>query len=221
MIDLVLGDDHTLFVDALATVLTQSGFTVGAIETTAAATMRSVQRLQPDVCLLDRHFSDGDALDIIGDLIAASARTKVLMLSADNDEDGIQRALCAGAAGYLHKGRSLTALTSTIRRIMRDEVVVDLPIRPPVRRPAPDADAHRLARYLTARERECLAMLVEGLSTRAMVNRLGVSSTTVRTHVQALLTKLGVHSRLEAASFAVRHRLIDDPSMPTSSAQVM
>ena len=67
--------------------------------------------------------------------------------------------------------------------------------------------ALRLAAHLTSRERECLMMLVEGLDTAAMVQRLGVSRTTVRTHLQAVLTKLGVHSRLEAASFAVRHRL--------------
>jgi two-component system nitrate/nitrite response regulator NarL len=68
----------------------------------------------------------------------------------------------------------------------------------------------RLAGYLTARERECLRLLVEGLDTARMATRLGVSPATVRTHVQLLLTKLGVHSRLEAASLAVRYRLLDD-----------
>ena len=69
-----------------------------------------------------------------------------------------------------------------------------------------------LAEHLTGREWQCLAMLVEGLNTTAMTARLGVSRTTVRTHVQALLTKLGVHSRLEAASLAVRYRLLDEDS---------
>ncbi len=69
---------------------------------------------------------------------------------------------------------------------------------------------HRLAAYLTIRERQCLQLLVEGLDTAQMAVRLGVSPATVRTHVQSLLTKLGVHSRLEAASLAVRHRLLED-----------
>ena len=69
---------------------------------------------------------------------------------------------------------------------------------------------HRLAAYLTIRERQCLGLLVEGLDTAQMAVRLGVSPATVRTHVQSLLTKLGVHSRLEAASLAVRHRLLED-----------
>src|SRR6202034_970986 len=67
----------------------------------------------------------------------------------------------------------------------------------------------RMASHLTSRERECLMMLVEGLDTAAMVDLLGVSRTTVRTHLQSVLTNLGVHSRLEAVSFAVRHRLPD------------
>ena len=69
---------------------------------------------------------------------------------------------------------------------------------------------HRLAAYLTIRERHCRRPLVEGLDTAQMAVRLGVSPATVRTHVQSLLTKLGVHSRPEAASLAVRHRLLED-----------
>ncbi|MGH3753399.1 MAG: helix-turn-helix domain-containing protein [Pseudonocardiaceae bacterium] len=71
------------------------------------------------------------------------------------------------------------------------------------------SEARRLAAHLTARERECLVLLIEGLGTRAMTLRLGVSTTTVRSHVQGLLTKLGVHSRLEAAAFAVRYDLVE------------
>lgn len=69
---------------------------------------------------------------------------------------------------------------------------------------------HWLAAYLTIGERQCLRLLVEGRDTAQMAVRLGVSPATVRTHVQSLLTKLGVHSRLEAASLAVRHRLLED-----------
>jgi DNA-binding CsgD family transcriptional regulator len=88
------------------------------------------------------------------------------------------------------------------------EVVVNVPSRPARRLSRPD-QAEGLAALLTCRERQCLLMLVEGLDTAAMVARLGVSRTTVRTHLQAVLTKLGVHSRLEAASFAVRYGLPD------------
>jgi two-component system, NarL family, nitrate/nitrite response regulator NarL len=89
--------------------------------------------------------------------------------------------------------------------------VVTVP-RPRAPQPSQElADARRLASYLTVRERECLALIAEGLGTDAMAKRLGVSNTTVRTHSQRLLTKLGVHSRLEAASLAIRYSLLDWP----------
>jgi two-component system nitrate/nitrite response regulator NarL len=119
----------------------------------------------------------------------------------------------AGASGYVHKTRSVTVLKQTIERVLRGEVVVEAPAKPAIRsRLARQPDALRLAGYLTARERQCLELLVAGQDTAAMVSSLGVSAATVRTHVQALLTKLGVHSRLEAASFAVRHGLLDEPA---------
>jgi DNA-binding NarL/FixJ family response regulator len=121
-------------------------------------------------------------------------------------------ALDAGASGYLHKTRSLASLTAAIDGVLSDQVVVDLPGPPPERRAAHHLAAHRLAAHLTGREWECLELLVEGLDTTTMARRLGVSRTTIRTHVQALLTKLGVHSRLEAASFAVRNRLLAEAS---------
>jgi two-component system, NarL family, nitrate/nitrite response regulator NarL len=210
MTDLVLGDDHTVFLDALSTVLTQRGFTVSAVASSIADTIESVRKQQPDVCLVDRHFAADDGVDAIGEMLAASTRTKVLVLTADRDSDGIVRALRAGASGYLHKTRGISALAAAIDRVLNDEVVVDVPAAATMQRPTQGDDARRLATYLTARERECLALLVQGLSTAAMVSILGVSRTTVRTHVQALLTKLGVHSRLEAASFAVRYGLLDE-----------
>ena len=212
MADLVIGDDHAVFLDALSTVLGQRGFNV-TVALNAAETVASVRRNKPDICLVDRHFAEDDGVESIGHVIAASPHTKVLVLSADSDTDGVLRALRAGASGYLHKTQGVTALTAAIDRVLRGEVVVGVPktgAATHARRPVQAGDAHRLASYLTDRERECLMLLVEGLDTGAMVARLGVSRTTVRSHVQALLTKLGVHSRLEAASFAVRYRLLDD-----------
>ncbi len=207
--DLVLGDDHTVFLDALSTVLVQRGFRV-KVARTAAETIESVREQQPDVCLIDRHFADDDGVDAIAKMLAASSRTKVLVLSADADNDGVLRALRAGAAGYLHKTRGVSALAAAIDRVLRGEVVVNVPKTATVRQSTRGDDAHRLASYLTGRERQCLGLLVEGLDTAAMATKLHVSRTTVRTHVQAILTKLGVHSRLEAASFAVRYGLLED-----------
>ncbi|SER57786.1 response regulator [Actinokineospora terrae] len=211
MTDLLLCDDHTVFADALSTVLTQHGFTVRGVAATVSGAVAALRGLKPDLCLLDRTLADGDGIDALGELIKASTHTKILVLTADDNPDTVARALEAGAVGYLHKTGSVTALAQALRRALNGEVVVELPNRVSRSRSPEIGDAQRLAAHLTPRERQCLALLVEGASTVAMQRRMGISSTTVRTHIQALLTKLGVHSRLEAASFAVRNRLLVDP----------
>ena len=143
--------------------------------------------------------------------------TKVIVLTADQDPAGMVLAMAAGAAGYVHKTRGLAALVCAIRRAYSGDVVVALP-SDAMSRSRGDMDAIRLASFLTTRERQCLALLAEGLGTTAMARRLGISATTVRTHVQAVLSKLGVHSRLEAASLAVRHALVDDVGLPSQQA---
>ena len=209
MTGLVIGDDHSVFLDAMSAVLIQRGYEV-TVARSVQDTIETVRRTQPDVCLIDRHFAGDNGITAISTMLTASSRTKVLVLSADPDTEGIRQALHAGASGYLHKTRGVSALTRAIDRVQRGEVVVDVPKPAPVRPPSRRDDAHRLAAFLTARERECLLLLVEGLDTAGIATKLGVSPATVRTHVQSLMTKLGVHSRLEAASYAVRHRLLDD-----------
>jgi DNA-binding NarL/FixJ family response regulator len=212
MTSLVLGDDHAVFLDAMATVLGQHGYTV-AVSCTIEGTLEAVRQRRPDVCLLDRHFAEADSIGVVSELLDASPDTKILVLSADPETDGVLRALQCGAAGYLHKTRGVAAVTSAIDRVRRGEVVVDVPRAMGGQRWQRRDDLRRLAGYLSDRERDCLGLMVEGLNTSAMAAQLGVSQATVRTHAQAVLTKLGVHSRLEAASLAVRYRLLGaDPA---------
>jgi two-component system, NarL family, nitrate/nitrite response regulator NarL len=210
--DLVLGDDHLVFLEALAAVLVAEGLHVVAAENTLAGVLEAVRIHQPDVCLLGSHFADGDGVLAIPDVIGVSPHTRVLVLTADNDPGVMLRALEFGAAGYIHKTLGVAALTDAISRIVQGEVVVNP--RKDYRRGVDAAEAHRLAVRLTARERECLGLLVDGLPTGAIAFQLGVSRTTVRSHIQSLLIKLGVHSRLEAVSVAVRYSLVA-PRMPT------
>ena len=206
---LVLGDDQGIFLDALSTVLAQRGYVIGAVARSSAEMIAFVRSQRPDACLIDCGLAADEGLGTIGRVLNASEDTRVLMLAADPDPSAAARALDAGASGYLHQSRGIDALTAALDQVMQGEVVVDIPEAPSARRSRADSHGHRLAARLTSRERECLAMLVAGLDTEAMVAELGVARTTVRTHLQSVLTKLGVHSRLEAASFAVRHGLLD------------
>lgn len=208
MANLALGGDHRVFLDALSTVLAQYGHEVRAIADSAAGLAESVRQQQPDVCVLSVDAAGRECADLVQRIRAASPRTTILLVSAEADQRAVLQALKAGVAGYLHKSRGVLALVAGIERVLSGEITVDIPPESSVRWPGPADVKQRLAAHLTARELECLTMLVEGLDTTAMVARLGVSRTTIRTHVQAVLTKLGVHSRLEAASVAVRSGLL-------------
>ena len=204
---IVLGDEHAVFVESLVSVLTSHGFRVPAVARNLAGTIEAIRHQQPDVGLLARHFSDGDGVSAISRISAVSPATRIVILAADRDAEAMRQAVRLGAAGYLHKTCGVRKLVHALERVIDGAVVLDAPPASTARSDV--SEARRLAAHLTARERECLALLVEGLDTAAMTLRLGVSTTTVRSHVQALLTKLGVHSRLEAATFAVRYDLVD------------
>lgn len=206
---LVLGDDQGIFLDTLSTVLAQRGYRIGAVARSPAEMISFVRSQQPDACLIDCLTAADDGIEKTGQVLEASEGTRVLLLAADPDAAAAARAIKAGAAGYLHQSRGIDALILAIGRVMQGEPVVDVPAVPSSRRPRAVSHAHLLAASLTSRERECLAMLVAGHGTETMVAELGVARATVRTHLQSVLTKLGVHSRLEAASFSVHHRLPD------------
>jgi two-component system, NarL family, nitrate/nitrite response regulator NarL len=169
-LDVVLCDDHPVFAEALARVLAGYGFRVRAVVHAVEDVVPAVLAHRPRVCVVDRHFADGDGLAVLPAVRAASPATRTVLLTADRDPDTARRALAAGADGYLCKTAGVSALASTLSRVAAGEVVTDLPV--PVG-PAPEhAEAHRLAGHLTPRERDTLAMIVDGLGTAAMAARL-------------------------------------------------
>lgn len=217
---LILGDDQALFLDALATVLAQHGHEVSVVARSPEELVAHARHQRPDACVIDCNVAVDEGTQTIRQVCEVSPDTIVVVLSAAADADSAELALDAGAAGYLHQSRGVDVLVAALEKMRSGQQVIDVPDAGPARRLRPASHADRLAGSLTARERECLSLLVAGLDTAAMVRQMGVSRTTVRTHLQSVLTKLGVHSRLEAASFAVRHRLVDAWAEPASlSAQ--
>ncbi len=207
MTSIVIGDDHAVFVESLVSVLVGQGFHVPAAARSLTGTVEAVHHHRPDICLLGRRFSDGEGITALRHIITVSPATRVLILAAGDDADAMHQALRSGAAGYVPTTWGVRKLIHALERVTDGVVAPDAAQASSAQ--SEGSEAHRLAAHLTVRERECLALLVEGHDTAAMTLRLGVSTTTVRSHVQALLTKLGVHSRLEAVTFAVRHHLVD------------
>jgi DNA-binding NarL/FixJ family response regulator len=144
---------------------------------------------------------------VLAELREGSPTTRTLVLTADPDRGAAQDALDRGADAFVHKTRGMSTLLAAIDRVLAGATVVELPPLRSVPRAKAD-QAQQLTNNLTERERECLALLLEGASTTEMIARLGVTVTTVRAHVQSVMTKLGVHTRLEAAAYAARYGLV-------------
>jgi two-component system nitrate/nitrite response regulator NarL len=204
-VDIVVAHDNVIFVDALTHVLIAQGHRVVAAAATTSDLIAEVIRRKPAIAILDDSVPGGwlTAVERIAD---HGERTRVVVLSQDRRSETLRSALDAGVFAFVHTSRGLDVLLRTLDRVMAGEVVVEASF---VRASSGATPAQLATSELTAREVECLLLLAEGLDTNAIAGRLGVSTATVRTHVQGVLTKLGMHSRLEAASWALRSGMID------------
>jgi two-component system, NarL family, nitrate/nitrite response regulator NarL len=214
----VLADSQMLFVEGLAAVLTGRGHTVLGMATSVQALMNSVSLHLPQMCVVDTSLPDSAGSSVIGDLVARYPAMKIVVLTADGNETAMTRALEAGASGFVHKSRGLAVVLRVLESVAGGERMTALPSRHPHSRLLryDEQSVRDLASFLTAREMDCLRLLAAGLDTTQMARRLGVSITTVRSHVQAVLTKLGARTRLEAASMAIRYGLVrvEPPAAP-------
>jgi two-component system NarL family response regulator len=197
-------DDHRLFAEIVASALDRLGVrVVGPVGTAAEAVVASAAE-RPEVVLLDLALPDGDGIDAGRAILEARPETVVLALSASTDPRAQTEAVKAGFRGFIPKDARLPAVVEAIRGALDGRSVM---IRPRDSTPASltGGISATSAGTLTTREREVLELLVAGLGSRAIADELRISMNTVRTHVQSVLTKLQVHSRLDAARFALRH----------------
>jgi two-component system nitrate/nitrite response regulator NarL len=206
-------DDHKLFADAVGPTLSRLGMNV-FMATRGDEAIEAVRERPFDVILLDLGLPDQSGLAVgkaILDLRPASA---MLAVTAVDDPQVVKEALRIGFRGYVTKDVRVQRFVSAVQAVLEGQVVIPRQLATAVggARSAEDRHAALLGQQLTEREREVLALLVDGASGADIAERLTISTNTVRTHVQSVLTKLQVHSRLEAATFAVRHGLVAAPA---------
>lgn len=198
---LVICDDHHLLLEALATALSGQGFLVEAAVESPAEAVRAVELYNPDVLLIDLTFPEGSGLDAAREVVARHPHTKVVMMTAAEDPEPLMEALSLGVAGYLAKDQTVDAIGRSLELALRGGSVVDNRLLRRARRPAAPLPRQRgPLDVLTPRELDILRLLADGLSTRQIMRVLAVSESTVRTHVQNIFFKLGVHSRLQAVA---------------------
>ena len=202
---ILLCDRHRLLLEALAAALRRAGHDVVALTTQPDEAVDAAVEYDPDVCLLDVVFSGGHAIDTVA-RIRATTRAKVVVLSAHHDERLVCAVLAAGASGFVSKDEGMDDLVHSLDQVCAGEVIEPVGVTPvrsrELRTPCPPEPVG--LRFLTSREREALRLIAEGQSTKEIAHSMHVAYSTARTHVQNVLTKLGVRSRLQAAALMAR-----------------
>ncbi|MBU0602436.1 MAG: response regulator [Gammaproteobacteria bacterium] len=221
---ILLVDDHTLFRRGLTALLSRDPhLQVVGDAADAGEAQRRAQALQPDIILLDNHLPGVTGVDALPALRDAAPAARVLMLTISEDETDLAAALRAGACGYLLKTMEGEALTRAIHRAMRGESVVAdemtgklvavyrqaaaTPPAAPTGVPTADNGAPS-GGVLSPRELDILRGIARGDSNKLIARDLGIAETTVKIHVQHILRKLGVSSRVQVAVIAVERGLM-------------
>jgi two-component system, NarL family, nitrate/nitrite response regulator NarL len=208
---IVLGDGNRLFIDALATVLTQDGVTVAALATSPQEVLAAVARHRPDICLMTTRFHTSGDFGVLGVICGRYPQVKVVMLADSADPASASDVISSGAAGVIRKDQHLTEIIRTLADVRAGERALDTDLPQPgprdFRSPAA-SDSEWLLQLLTLREQEVLMLIMEGQSTKQIARSLAISLSTARTHIQSVLVKLGAHSRLEATSMVARSCLL-------------
>jgi DNA-binding NarL/FixJ family response regulator len=204
MIRVAIVDDHPIVTDGIvANLRADAELVVVATGTSADEALALVQYERPDVLVLDLELGDANGLDTIAALKTSSPATRIVIFSAYAGEERVAAAFERGADSYVLKGTSSDELMTAIRAAARGETYVPPEIA------AQLARAVRTPRErLTARERQIVALLAEGLSNRAVAERLGIAERTVKFHVGEILGRLGASNRAQAVAIAQSRGLV-------------
>jgi DNA-binding NarL/FixJ family response regulator len=215
VIRVVVVDDEALVRSGFELILSAADDIQVVATAVGAGAVDTVRRHRPDVLLLDIRMPDVDGLTVLGQVRALPEAPVVAMLTTFDTDEYVLTALRSGAAGFLLKDTEPDQLAQQVRTLAGGGVVMSPKASRAVLEAHPGAsavdaaEAARLGR-LTGREREVLVLIAEGLSNAEIGARVHLSSGTVKDHVSAILTKLQVTSRVQAALLAQRAGLLDD-----------
>lgn len=208
----LLIDDHALFRIGLQELLARRGIEVGAVGSGEEGVQAALAD-PPDVVLLDMRMPDMNGVEVLKQLRRQRMETRIAMLTTSREEHDVIESLQNGAQGYLLKDMEPDELITALGEIVNGTTVVAKEltgilakaVQGEVREGVPQEEG--AFAELTPREREILCLLAEGQSNKVIARNLGISDGTVKLHVKAILRKLSVHSRVEAAVMAVEQNL--------------
>jgi two-component system nitrate/nitrite response regulator NarL len=207
----LLIDDHTLFRVGLEGLLAHRNIEVVASVGDGREGLRCAEELKPDIILLDMRMPEFDGIGVLKRLRDSGFKNPIVMLTTSTDERDLVESLRNGAQGYLLKDMEPDQLVLALRDIVAGKTVVAPDLAPVLAKVVQGdgslPDESSPFDELTPRESEILSLLAEGQSNKVIARNLGISDGTVKLHVKAILRKLGVHSRVEAAVIAVEQGL--------------
>jgi DNA-binding NarL/FixJ family response regulator len=208
-------EDHQLLAEALSAMLAREPDIeiVGVAGSVAEAKILARDRV--DVVLMDYRLPDGTGAEATRAIKARWPVARVIMLTAVKDDETVLESIQAGADGYLTKDRAADDVVQAVRAAYAGETLLPRSVIVEIARRVAAAkergDDRRMIEPLTPRELEVLRALTDGLSTREICEKLYITPNTLRTHVQNIMGKLRVHSKLEAVAFALKNGLVEPP----------
>jgi two-component system NarL family response regulator len=208
-------DDAELFREALRAAFTQEGFDVVAAAADAMAAIDLAREHEPDLVMLDLLMPGMSGLEVVGAIIKASPRSRVVLLTASESAEDLLAAVKAGASGYMTKDTPLPRLASAMRDVLDGGAAVSPAMGGKLFSAFRDLLRHSGAASirrpeLTGREIEILGLVGEGNTSKEIAELLFISENTVRNHVRNILDKLGLKSRFEAVNWAHREGLLEN-----------
>ncbi len=215
-IRILLADQQSLFREAIRTGLEgEADLRVVGEARNGPEAVVEAERTAPDVAIVDISLPITDGARTSAHIRERVPQCRVLVLGTNEDYRSLIEVLDAGATGYLTKEAPLADLIGATRAVHRGETLVPPRMLGPLlsallRRRKERDTAYRRISHLTRREREVLALLSEGADNEGIAKALVISPQTARTHIQNILTKLSVHSRLEAAAFVAQNGILPD-----------
>ncbi len=210
-ITVLIVDDQRTFGEALEVALgKEKDLRVVDVVTDGPSAVEAVSEHRPDVVLMDVSMPGMNGIEATRRILEADPEAHVVVISGYEDELLLARAVQAGASGLLRKTEAIVDVAKSLRQVHRGEAIhdedeIERSMRRLHHRREQEGGVERRLNRLTPRETEILQLMAEGSSNEQISSKLDMSPNTLRTHVQNIITKLGVHSRLEALVYAIRH----------------
>ena len=204
---ILLADDHALIRQGLRVLLERQGFQIVGEASDGQAAVRSVEKMQPDVAILDISMPILNGVDAARELLKSSPKTRVILLTQHDEDQYVTEALRAGVRGYVLKSQAAEDLVHAIQEVCRGSVYLSPNISGAV------VDAYLSKTYappdpLSGRERQVLQLVGEGKSTKEIAAHLAISVKTAESHRARLMKKLDIHETASLVRYAIRHGLI-------------